>query len=110
MSPWKQGRKRVLDEKPVLKYFQRDSDNDYWICKVLLDEDDGDEDDGDEEHCCGAKIKGMGSDSNLGNNLEVKMDVQISNLHDKNWKLKCLTLISYSNFFILFFATEIIYL
>ena len=81
MSPWKQGRKRVLDEKPVLKYFQRDSDNDYWICKVLLDEDDG-----DEEHCCGAKIKGMGSDSNLGNNLEVKMDVQISNLHDKNWK------------------------
>ena len=105
MSPWKQGRKRVLDEKPVLKYFQRDSDNDYWICKVLLDEDDG-----DEEHCCGAKIKGMGSDSNLGNNLEVKMDVQISNLHDKNWKLKCLTLISYSNFFILFFATEIIYL
>ena len=67
MSPWKQGRKRVLDEKPVLKYFQRDSDNDYWICKVLLDEDDGDEDDGDEEHCCEAKIKGMGSDSNLGN-------------------------------------------
>lgn len=66
MSPWPQGQKRDLSFKPILKYFNQDANKEFWICKVSVEDGDS------KEKTCEAKLKGMGSDSNLGNNLELR--------------------------------------
>ena len=73
MSPWPRGQQRDLSLKPILKYFTQDASKEFWICKVTIEDGDGN------ENICEAKMKGMGSDSNLGNNLEVKR----SDVHSK---------------------------
>ena len=66
MSPWQHGKKRDPSSKPILKYFTEDSNKEFYICKVSSEDDDGN------EIICGAKLKIGGTDSNIGNSLEIK--------------------------------------
>ena len=58
MSPWPLGHKRDMKDKPVLNYFK--FEDGFWICKILLDDED-------EGSACNQAIKGAeGLDTNLG--------------------------------------------
>lgn len=68
MTPWPLGQKKPIGN-PIFKYFTQDVSKDFWVCQceVSTGTEDGD---GDTTICL-AKIKGMGANSNLGNDLEV---------------------------------------